>query len=135
MSLTLVSYLVYDNSNGDNDFPPDNFDFFSDKCVFTKTFIQLQILWYVNELIDKNGSFVNCMEEKPTIEKLINTGMYVVSKDVYNYLPNMKKFHMTHVVEKALEMNQKVAVFEIDENDFMDMGVMDELKNMNEKVN
>ena len=47
----------------------------------------------------------------------------------------MKKFHMTHVVEKALEMNQKVAVFEIDENDFMDMGVMDELRNMNEKVN
>ena len=85
-------------------------------------------------VIEKEGSFVSCMEEKPTIEKLINTGMYVVSKDVYNYLPSMNKFHMTHVVENALEMNQKVAVFEIDENDFMDMGVMDELKNMNEKV-
>lgn len=58
ITLNELTYLVHDNSNDDNDFPPDNFDFFSDKCVFTKTFIQLQILWYVNELIDKNGSLV-----------------------------------------------------------------------------
>lgn len=80
------------------------------------------------------GDEVSSMEEKPTIETCINTGMYVVSKEAFDIFPKAPKFHMTDLCEEAVKQHRKICAFTIGNDDYMDMGVFSELKNMSEKV-
>ncbi len=85
-------------------------------------------------VFEMDGNRITSMIEKPTIQKIINTGMYVVSKEALKYMPETKKFHMTDLCAALLEKNLMVTTYTIDEEKYLDMGVMSELKNMSEKV-
>lgn len=92
---------------------------------------QVQIPYGV---LNVNGNEIVSLDEKPTIEMLINTGMYVVNRSAIEYFPSTKTFHMTDLCESLIKNDQKVVTYTIDEEDCMDMGVISELNNMNEKV-
>ena len=85
-------------------------------------------------VINLDGNEIISLEEKPTIEKFINTGMYVVNPSVFDFFPDANRFHMTDLCDVLLKEKRKVCAYVIDNDDFMDMGVFSELKNMNEKV-
>ncbi len=82
----------------------------------------------------ENGELVG-MEEKPKLSHMINTGMYVINPDVAELIPDGRMFHMTHLVEKVCANGQKVGVYPVSEDSFLDMGEFDEMRRMEEKLN
>lgn len=75
------------------------------------------------------------MEEKPRLSYFINTGMYVISPEVINMIPDDVMFHMTHLIEKVMETGQRVGTYPISEDSFLDMGEFGEMRRMEEKLN
>lgn len=82
----------------------------------------------------KGNGELESMEEKPKISYFINTGMYVVNPDVLEYIPDGTVFHMTNLVEKVMTNNGKVGTYPVSEDSFLDMGEIDEMKRMEEKL-
>lgn len=82
----------------------------------------------------ENGELVG-MEEKPKLSHMINTGMYVINPDVIDLIPDNCMFHMTHLVDKIRANGQKVGVYPVSEDSFLDMGEFDEMRRMEEKLN
>lgn len=82
---------------------------------------------------DAKGKIIR-MSEKPSIEQFINTGMYLVNKEVFKYFPHKESFHMTEVIDELLKNHQNVGIYAIGDTAFMDMGVMSELDKMNQKL-
>lgn len=81
-----------------------------------------------------NGEILH-MEEKPKLSYFINTGMYVINPDTIDKIPPDKVFHMTHLVEMIMEAGEKVGMYPVSEDSFLDMGEFSEMKRMEEKLN
>lgn len=82
----------------------------------------------------ENGEIVE-IEEKPKLSYFINTGMYVINPETIELIPNDVMFHMTHLVEKVMKNGGKVGTYPISEDSFLDMGELDEMKRMEQKLN
>ncbi len=74
------------------------------------------------------------MEEKPTLSYFINTGMYVINPEVIELIPDDEMFHMTQLVEKVMQKGDKVGMYPISEDSFLDMGELKEMRRMEEKL-
>ena len=62
------------------------------------------------------------INEKPNYNFLINTGLYVLNPDMLELIPENKFFHITHLIENALNKGKKVGVFPIDDDAWIDVG-------------
>lgn len=82
----------------------------------------------------ENG-LLTCIDEKPQLSYFINTGMYIINPDIISLIPDNKIFHMTDLVEKAMNLGCKVGLYPIGEDAFLDMGELNEMKRMEEKLN
>ena len=80
------------------------------------------------------GGGVCSMEEKPTYSYLINTGMYVINPDLLDFIPKRTLFHMTQLVDKCMEAEMKVGIYPIPEDAFLDMGEVEKMKKMEERI-
>lgn len=81
------------------------------------------------------GGRVATIEEKPNMSYLINTGMYIIEPDVIDLIPEKSMFHMTDLTRALLDMELKVGTYPISEEAFLDMGELEEMKRMEEKLN
>lgn len=68
--------------------------------------------------------------EKPQIDVLTNTGFYLCEPCVINDMPENQKVDMPDIIEKYRKCGQRVGVYPIGENGFMDMGRLEELQEM-----
>ncbi len=75
------------------------------------------------------------MEEKPQITYLINTGMYVINPEFLKLISKNETYHMTDLAEQLIQDGKKVGMYPISENSFLDMGELEELKKMEERIN
>lgn len=82
----------------------------------------------------ENGELIN-LEEKPKLSYFVNTGMYVINPNMIEMIPDDEMFHMTQLVEKAIYNGEKVGMYPISEDSFLDMGEFDEMHRMEEKLN
>ena len=62
------------------------------------------------------------INEKPSYDFLINTGLYVLNPEVLGLIPEGAFFHITHLIEKAKEKGLTVGVFPIDDDAWLDVG-------------
>ncbi|MFW9888298.1 MAG: sugar phosphate nucleotidyltransferase, partial [Candidatus Thorarchaeota archaeon] len=68
------------------------------------------------------------MDEKPTLEYLINSGIYAVSADIIEMIPSAGIYHMTDLMADAIAQGKKVSGFSFDDswrdigrlNDYLD---------------
>jgi len=74
----------------------------------------------------ENGGTLTKIEEKPEYDYLVNTGMYVLKRDVLNLIPKNQFFDMTDLVTTAKERGGRVGVFPIDEKSWIDIGQWEE---------
>lgn len=74
------------------------------------------------------------MKEKPEVAYYVNTGIYIVEPEFLCLIPDGKPVHMTQLIELAIKNEKKVGTYVIDENRWMDMGQMEELEQMKEKL-
>lgn len=84
--------------------------------------------------LDGEGN-VTHLEEKPQNSILVNTGMYVIEPRFIEYIPDKTFIHITDVIENCIRSGETVGMYPISENAWMDMGEMNELEKMKQKLN
>ena len=62
------------------------------------------------------------IDEKPSYDFLINTGLYVLNPDILELIPENTFYHITHLIEKVKSQGRKVGVFPIDDDAWIDVG-------------
>ena len=81
----------------------------------------------------ENGA-IRAMREKPELNFLTNTGVYVVEPQVVEELEDGKAQGFPDVIEKYRAAGQPVGVYPISESAWMDMGQMEELEKMRRRL-
>lgn len=83
--------------------------------------------------LNEEGS-VKRLQEKPSFSFLTNTGLYVMEPELLNLIPENMHVDITDVIQTCLDTGRKVGAFLIEEEQWMDMGQMDELNRMQGKI-
>lgn len=76
-----------------------------------------------------NGA-IEEMKEKPSMSFLTNTGIYLVEPEVIDDIKDGENVGFPTIIEREKSKGKRVAVFPVGENDWMDMGQLDELEKM-----
>ena len=74
------------------------------------------------------------MKEKPEINFLTNTGMYIVEPEVLETIEDNVSIGFPDIVERQRMAGKRVAVYPVSENEWMDMGQLAELEKMRERL-
>ena len=72
--------------------------------------------------------------EKPTMNFLTNTGMYIVDQRIIDELEENHKCGFPDIIEKYRSQGCKVGVYPVSENSWMDMGQLEELEDMRRRL-
>lgn len=84
--------------------------------------------------------FDNCnnyikMEEKPELNYYINTGMYIINKDLIKEMPRNQEISVPDLIENFKKKGKKIGVYTVYDSAYMDMGQLEELEKMKIKLN
>lgn len=77
---------------------------------------------------------IAAMREKPEMDFLTNTGVYVVEPRVVQEMKEGEKIGFPDVIERYRAAGEKVGVYPIGETSWMDMGQMEELEKMRQRM-
>ncbi len=77
---------------------------------------------------------ISKISEKPSMSFLTNTGVYIVEPQVIEDLKDKEAIGFPEIIEMERIKGNRVAVFPISENDWMDMGQLPELERMRKKL-
>ncbi|WP_379970594.1 sugar phosphate nucleotidyltransferase [Ectobacillus sp. sgz5001026] len=83
--------------------------------------------------IDDYGD-IESMKEKPELSFFTNTGVYIVEPKVIEELEDNKDVGFPDIIERYKKAGEKVGVYPISENSWMDMGQVDEMEEMIKKL-
>lgn len=83
--------------------------------------------------IGENGEIEN-MREKPEISFFTNTGMYVVESKIIEELKDNTEIGFPDIVESYRQSGEKIGVYPISENAWMDMGQFDKMDEMRKRL-
>lgn len=83
--------------------------------------------------LGENGR-VKKLKEKPSFSFLTNTGLYVLEPEFLNKIPANTFIHITDVIQTCIDQGEKVGIYPISEHSWMDMGQMEELEKMRERL-
>lgn len=76
---------------------------------------------YGTVLTGDQGCLVS-MEEKPDLNFMVNTGMYVLEPTLLNQIPGDRVFHITELINQVKEDRGRVGVFPISAKQYYDIG-------------
>jgi len=79
--------------------------------------------------IGESGEIVK-MQEKPEYSYFTNTGMYIIEPRVINELNDNQAIGFPDIIEKYKQLGEKIGVFPISENSWLDMGQLDGMEEM-----
>ncbi|MFA5879971.1 MAG: sugar phosphate nucleotidyltransferase [Candidatus Margulisiibacteriota bacterium] len=82
----------------------------------------------------KDGGIVNGIIEKPEYILTINTGIYILNKNVLKFIPEKTFFDMPTLIKVLIENKYPVYTYPVNENDYMDIGQWEEYKNVVSKL-
>ena len=97
-------------------------------CAFKNVTIPYGVI----ELDDNGG--IKTVTEKPQMNFLTNTGMYVVEPRIIQELEADVAVGFPDIMEKYRNVGEKVGVYPISENSWMDMGQLEELEDMRRRL-
>lgn len=75
------------------------------------------------------------LKEKPELSFITNTGFYVLEPEFLECIQNNTFVHITDVIQSCIDTGKNVGVYKISEDCWMDMGQLEELERMKEKLN
>ena len=70
----------------------------------------------------------------PELTYLTNTGIYIVEPEVLMDMEENVSIGFPDIMKKQMEKGRKVAVYPVSENEWMDMGQLEELEKMRKKL-
>lgn len=94
----------------------DFYDFYSnyknhsDDMSIATFNVRINIPYAVLDTTDKK---INSLIEKPSYTYYSNAGIYLIQKEMLNYIPKNQKYDSTDLMEKLIEENKKVTHFPI----------------------
>lgn len=92
-----------------------------------------EIPYGVIKLDDK--SRISSIEEKPKLDFLINTGVYLLNSKVVEAMPSNTKIGMPTIFEGYREKDRNsVGVYQLEDNQWSDMGQLEEMEAMSKKL-
>jgi len=77
--------------------------------------------------IDREG-FLSKIVEKPSLDYLINAGLYVIEPSALEEIPDDEFFHITDLIEKVKSKGKRVGVFPIEDDAWIDIGQWEEYR-------
>ncbi len=83
--------------------------------------------------VDAKGN-IDSMKEKPNISFLTNTGVYIVENRVVDDMIYNQAISFPEIIEQYKNAGEKVGIFPVSEDSWMDMGQLDEMEKMREKL-
>ena len=84
--------------------------------------------------ISEDGNVIG-LKEKPELSFITNTGFYVIEPEFLQLIPENTFIHITDIIQQCIEEGRNVGVYKIEEDKWLDMGQLDELEKMKEKLN
>ncbi|MBU5591097.1 nucleotidyltransferase family protein [Clostridium sp. MSJ-4] len=84
-------------------------------------------------VINSEENSIISVEEKPTMEYLINGGIYCINPDIIDYIPNDEYYEITDLINRCIKEGKKVGSYEIKEY-WMDIGRIEDYYKVNEDV-
>lgn len=81
-----------------------------------------------------NDGVIASMREKPELSFLTNTGMYIVEPQVLKDIPDNTAIGFPEIIELQRQKGNKVAVYPVSEEEWMDMGQLTELEDMKRRL-
>ena len=75
----------------------------------------------------KKGKVIDIIE-KPEYTLTINAGLYVLNKKSLRFIPKKSYFDMTDLIKILIKNNEKVVIYPVNENDYIDIGQWEEYK-------
>lgn len=75
------------------------------------------------------------LKEKPRLSFVANTGLYVIEPEFLDFIPEDTFVDITDVIQKCIDEGKKVGVYKISEDKWLDMGQLEELEKMKQKLN
>ncbi|MBI2067904.1 MAG: NTP transferase domain-containing protein [Deltaproteobacteria bacterium] len=70
----------------------------------------------------KNGGHLDRIVEKPELDLLVNTGMYVVRREAADLIPEGVKFDFNEFMTKVKETGGRVGVYPVSQQSWIDLG-------------
>lgn len=83
--------------------------------------------------LGEDGS-IKSMEEKPTVSFFTNTGCYIVEPEVLDKIPDNTYIGFPDIIAKYRDKGDKVGVYPISEQSWLDMGQLDTLEDMQKRL-
>ena len=83
----------------------------------------------------KEDGIITGMDEKPKLSYFVNTGMYVLNPELLKEIPKNTFYHMTDLANELMKQGRRVGMFPISEDSFLDMGELEEMRRMEQKLN
>ncbi|MDE2223580.1 MAG: NTP transferase domain-containing protein [Candidatus Omnitrophica bacterium] len=72
------------------------------------------------------GGELKQIREKPEYDLLVNTGMYVINRNLFKLIPKNKAFDITDLIAKVKGQGFRVGTFPINEQSWIDVGQWEE---------
>lgn len=82
---------------------------------------------------DDTGA-VLAIHEKPTEEYLINAGFYIVSPEFIEMVEDNTFQHITDLIEQCHKAGKRVGIYAVDGDCFIDIGQVEDLKDLGNKL-
>jgi len=79
--------------------------------------------------LDKESK-VKKMQEKPSFSYITNTGFYVIEPEFFKKIPSNTFIHITDIIQKCIDEHERIGVYPVSSNSWLDMGQYDGMKNM-----
>lgn len=83
--------------------------------------------------LDDDGN-MQSMKEKPGFDYLASTGFYVLDASLFQRVPTDRMYHLPELVEDLLKEGQKVNVYPVTEQNWLDMGQFKEMELMAQRL-
>ncbi len=85
-------------------------------------------------VIEEEDGYIKKMVEKPRMSFLTNTGCYIVEPEVVEELDYNRPIDFPDIIERYRNKGRKTGVFSIEEDAWLDMGQIDELGKMKQRL-
>jgi len=82
----------------------------------------------------REGGTITDIKEKPEYSFTVNTGIYVLNRNVLSQIPEDEVFHMTHLIDRVTGNGGKVITYPVNENEYIDIGQWEEYQKAMEKL-
>lgn len=83
--------------------------------------------------IGKHGEIVS-MKEKPEVSFFTNTGCYIVEPKIIEELKDEESIGFPDIIERYKNASEKIGIYPISENAWMDMGQLDGMEEMRKRL-